>query len=422
MLTPPPSATAAKSRFWLVTLLFLVIAIAAIDRGSLSVAAPVLSRDYDLSPARLGLLLSAFFWSYALLQVVGGWLVDRFSAAWVLTGGVIVWSLATMSSGFTTTIGALFAFRLLLGAGEATLYPALSKAIASTFAPKDRGLPNALMDAGVKIGSALGLLLGGLLLARFGWRGLFFVLGGASLAWLLPWLLWNRRFGLPAAPVRQDRTKAETGPGVGKILARREFWGATIGSCSFGYAYFFLLTWLPTYLVRERHLSLEAMAIIGSAPYWVSAAVSVLGGWVSDTLIRRGKSPTMVRKSIVVSGLLLSTIALPSVFVADLGVSIGLMCLAYVALGIFGSNYWTISQTLAGPEAVGRWVGLQNALGGATGIIAPLVTGLIVQVTGNFQFAFVVAAVIAVIGAASYLFLVGAVEPLDWGRPREKHE
>jgi ACS family glucarate transporter-like MFS transporter len=156
------------------------------------------------------------------------------------------------------------------------------------------------------------------------------------------------------------------------------------------------------------------MAFLGSAPYWVSALVSVIAGWVSDALIRKGRSATLVRKSMVVVGLLLSTAVLPAAFVPDVGVAIGLICLAYVALGVFGSNYWTISQTLAGSTAVGKWVGLQSALGGATGIAAPLVTGLIVQTTGNFQLAFIVTAVVTVIGAASYLFAVGPVVPLSW--------
>lgn len=419
------SSTAELShagRVLLVGLLFLVIVIAAVDRGSLSVAAPVLSGEFKLQPAQVGLLLSAFFWSYALLQIAGGWLVDRLKVVWVLAGGVALWSLATFCSGFAATATSLFVLRLLLGAGEAALYPSLSKAIARTFAPADRGLPNALMDAGVKIGSALGLLLGGLLTARFGWRGLFFVLGGASFAWLLPWLIWNARFGLPTASPEEVAAETSAGPGILDILRRREFWGASAGSCSFGYAFFFLLTWLPTYLVKERHLSLETMAFLGSAPYWVSAVVSIAAGWASDALIRRGGSQTRIRKTIVVVGLLLSTVAMPAAFVPDVGVCIGLLCLAYVALGIFGSNYWTISQTLAGPGAVGKWVGLQNALGGATGIAAPLTTGFIVQATGSFHLAFIVAAVIAVVGAASYLFVVGPVEPLDWRSSRELHE
>ncbi len=416
--SPPLGRT---GRVLLVGILFLVIVIAAIDRGSLSVAAPVLSKEFALQPAQMGLLLSAFFWSYAILQITGGWLVDRFKVFWVLAGGVALWSLATLSSGFATTATGLFVLRLLLGAGEAALYPSLSKAIATTFAPEDRGLPNALMDAGVKIGSALGLLLGGLLTVQFGWRGLFFILGAASFAWLVPWVVWNKAYGLPA-PAPKTKVKPDDGPGFLDILRRREFWGASVGSCSFGYAFFFLLTWLPTYLVNERHMSLHTMAFLGSAPYWVSAIVSIFAGWGSDALIRKGGSPTTVRKSIVVVGLLMSTVAMPAAFVSSTALCIGLLCLAYVALGIFGSNYWTISQTLAGPAAVGKWVGLQNALGGATGIAAPLVTGIIVQATGSFHLAFIVAAVIAVIGAASYLFVVGPVEPLDWQRSRELNE
>ena len=203
-----------------------------------------------------------------------------------------------------------------------------------------------------------------------------------------------------------------------EILSCRDAWGTFIGAGCYTYAYFFLLTWLPTYLVKERHLSLEMMGVLGSVPYWAAGVAAVTAGWASDRWIRRGGSPTVVRKTVVVFGLLLSIAALPSAVVADLSVSIWLLSVAYVAFGIFASNLWAISQTLAGPLATGKWAGLQNCLGAVTGIIAPLLTGYIVQSTGSFYLAFLFTACLAVIGALSYLFVVGRVAPIDWAARR----
>lgn len=159
---------------------------------------------------------------------------------------------------------------------------------------------------------------------------------------------------------------------------------------------------------------LQAMAILGSAPYWASAAAAVSAGWASDALIRKGHSVTLVRKSVMVSGLLSSVLALPSAFVQNMTLSVWLLSFAYIAFGLFASNLWAVSQTLAGPLAAGKWAGLQNCFGAMTGIAAPMVTGFIVQATGSFRMAFVVTAILAVAGAASYLFIVGPIAQIDW--------
>jgi ACS family D-galactonate transporter-like MFS transporter len=404
-----PSTVSTAGRSTLILLLFAVAIISYVDRGSLSIAAPLLARDFGLSPTQLGVLLSSFFWIYALLQISAGWLVDRGSAKFVLAGGVALWSMATLSSGLAQGIGSLIAARLVLGAGEAVMFPCFAKLCATAFAPADRGLPNAILDAGTKIGPALGVLVGGLLIAAHGWRILFFVLGGCSLLWLVPWLIWGADLRTPAWA--QSNGAA---PSLAELLRTRDVWGTLLGAGSYTYAYFFLLTWLPTYLVRERHLSLQQMAVLGSVPYWAAAVAAILAGWGSDALIRRGHSATVVRKSVIVTGLLLSVVALPSAFVADISLSIWLLSLAYVAGGIFASNLWAVSQTLAGPAAAGKWAGLQNCFGAITGILAPVITGLIVQGTGSFRLAFAVPAALAVGGAASYLFLVGPIREIDW--------
>lgn len=416
-----PGRRPAPALAALVGLLFLVGLISYIDRGSLSIAAPVLIKEAGLSAVQMGVLLSAFFWSYAALQIPAGWVVDRYPVAWVLGLGVALWALATLLTGFAAALNTFILLRLLLGAGEAVLFPCLSKVMAQTFPAERRGLPNSIIDAGTKLGPALGVFCGALLVAHFGWRVLFIVLGGASLVWLLPWIAWSR-FYAPKSASRPDAGPAgedanrQAGPRMIDIFRSRDFWGVTVGSSIYSYAFYFFLTWLPTYLVRERHLSLQAMAVLGAAPFLASACASMIGGWLSDALIQRGVSQTLVRKSAVGGGLLLSMAGLPAALVSDVGASVWLLSITYVAFGIFGSNFWAISQTLAGPGAAGKWIGAQNAISAIAGIVAPLLTGVVVEATGSFVMAFTITAALATIGAAAYAFMVGPIAPLDWPR------
>ena len=406
--TDAKSSVTTRAQWIVVALLFLSAAINFIDRGSLSIAAPALTSEFSLSPSQMGLLLSAFFWSYAFCQIFAGWLVDRYSVAWVFGIGYLVWSAATLLSGFAGTVTTLFALRLLLGIGESVAFPAYSKIIVAAFPTEKRGLPNALVDAGTKLGPAIGSLIGGFLLADYGWRVLFIVLGTGSLLWFIPWVVWAPRTSAAAQAARRG------GPGIVDILRKREAWGTFIGAFSYTYAYFFLLTWLPSYLVQERHLSLSRMGVLGSIPFVMSAIAAVACGWASDAWIRRGGSPTKVRKTFVVAGLLLSMTTLPSAIVPSLTASMLLLNLSYIAFGMYASNHWAITQTLAGPEAAGKWSGIQNTIGAMAGVIAPIVTGWIVETTGGFFWAFLSPAALAIVGACSYLFVVGPVAPVRW--------
>ena len=299
--------------------------------------------------------------------------------------------------------------RLLLGAGESVAFPCYSKVIAAGFPTGQRGLPNSLLEAGTKLGPALGSLVGGWLVADYGWRVMFFVLGLGSLLWLIPWTIWAPR---PGPSSHQSTSHLVVGMAV--IIRRRDAWGTFIGNFCYTYAYYFLLTWLPFYLVSERHVSLSAMGVIGSIPFWGSAVSAVVCGWASDRWIRRGGSPTRVRKTFVVCGMLLSTIMVPAALVKDLTLSIVLLSIAYAAFGMYASNHWAITQTLAGPAAAGTWTGLQNTIGNLSGILAPIITGLIVSKTGSFYWAFVSPAILALVGVCCYLFLVGPVAPVRW--------
>jgi MFS family permease len=205
--------------------------------------------------------------------------------------------------------------------------------------------------------------------------------------------------------------------GICDILKKRDAWGTFIGNFCCNYAYYFLLTWLPTYLVTERHLSMEMMGIVGSIPFWGSALSSVVAGWASDRWIAKGASPTRVRKTFVVTGLATASLILPAGMTPNLTVSIGLLVVVYLAFGLFSSNHWAITQTLAGREASGKWTGLQNAIANLGGVIAPFLTGLILSKTGSFFLAFLSSAFVVLIGAASYLFIVGEVREVRWAPP-----
>jgi MFS transporter, ACS family, D-galactonate transporter len=397
--------------WWLLTLLVISICINYIDRANLSAAAEDLALELTLGPKEMGILLSSFFWTYAAFQIPAGWLIDRYNVYWVYGAGYFVWSAATALTGLANTYSVIFALRLLLGLAEAVAYPAYSKIIASGFPESKRGLPNALIDAGSKLGPFLGLLIGGGIIAAYGWRWMFIYIGGLSLLWLIPWV-WVIRKGGKLTMAASAQTTG--GPGLLEIFTKAPAWGTFIGLLGWNYAWYFMLTWLPSYLRRERAYSAELMATLGSIPFLAVAASSVFGGWFSDYLITRGSSPTVVRKGFIVIGCSGALLLFPAVVVRDPTVSIVLLTSACLVFGLFTSNVWAVTQSLAGASAAGKWTGIQNTFGNLSGIIAPSLTGWIVAETGSFYWAFGVACGALLMSALSYIVLVRKVAPIQW--------
>ena len=397
----------------LLALIGLSVFINYIDRGNLSIAAPMLQDELHLGPERLGFLLSAFFWTYAALQPIYGWLVDRLNVYWLFAGCFALWSLATASTALVHGFALLFILRLCVGLGEAVSFPSYSKIIALNFAEEHRGLANGILGAGLSVGPGFGVLLGGTLMARFGWRPFFMALGLGSLLWLPLWIRFMPRGNVIPPSDRQSS------PSILQFISLKCAWGSCIGLFSGNYINYFLLTWLPYYLVRERHFSLVQMARLAGTGYLLSAATSSLAGWLSDRWILAGGTPTVVRKTFAGGGTALTGILLcTSSFVANPKVFGPLLLLAIACFGLAISNVWSISQTLAGPRAAGRWVGFQNGFGNMAGVIVPIITGAAVRYTGHFNAAFVALAGVALVGAFGYTVLIDRVEQVVWRAPR----
>jgi len=405
LATPVPRALHLRP---VLALMALSIFINYIDRANFSIVAPLLKDELHISAAELGLLLSAFFWTYAVATLVSGWLIDRFEVSWVLACGFFMWSATTAATGLVHGFTGLFVVRLVLGVGAAVALPAYSKIIQRYISIQYRGIANACIAAGVFLGPTAVALAGGPLVTRFGWRLCFMVFGVASLVWLLPWLRMM--------PQGQGTVAANSGPvpSTAQILRQRSAWGTFVGLFCGQYYFYFLITWLPYYLVRNRGFSTEAMATTAGGAFLGMAVCTLLAGWLSDLWIKRGRSPTVVCKTMVGGGLGLTSVIALAPVVSSQPLSIALLVLACMSLGVCYSNTWAVTQTLAGPHAVARWSGMKNFVGNLAGIVAPVITGFLVQRKGEFSQAFLVVGGIALIGGTSWTLLVGRVQPVKW--------
>jgi MFS family permease len=393
----------------LVVLLAAAMLMNYADRGSLSIVAPVLQDAFHIDNWWMGVVLSAFFWSYALSQPLAGWVTQRFPPRIVLAAGVGLWSLATIGCGLVSSLAMLFVMRLLLGIGESVIFP-VNACIFSQSAEDQRGRANATTAVGSYLGPSLGTFAGGLILAALGWPAVFWVLGGVTLLWVVPWLALSRRLLGSCAEPHPDPAEYRD------IVRQPGLWGASLGQFCYSYQFYLVLTWMPLYLVKAQHFSIRQMTGIGVAVYVCQAISAALTGLISDRLIARGASSTAVRKGFLIAGLT-GTGASLTLIGAMPGASVPLLILSGFFTGLSGPMVFTIGQSLAGPRAGGRWMGFQNMVGNFAGIVAPMVTGFIASRTSSFAPAFVLAGAMSIIGVLSWWLLVGPVRAVEW-RPR----
>ena len=402
------TTTEKRTPIALVALLSFALLINYVDRGSIGIAAPLIQTEFNLSPSQMGWVLAAFFWAYAPMQPLMGWLADRIGAERVLVSGFCVWSIATVLTGLATGFVMLFAFRLLMGTGESVAYPSAAKLLATHVETRHRARSMGTVVLGAIVGLTLGAFLGGWLLGHYGWRAMLITLGGAPLLWLIPWFgLWGRR--TIAAPA-----VAQAGPTTITVLRQRALWGGMLGSFCISYAFTFCLTWMPLYLVQERGMSLTTMTQVAGSTFIADGIGLLLSAWIVDKWIARGGSANVAYKTVlsvssagVAASLFLCTVVGPTGAVVAL--------LATGVLDGLNSPLWgSLAQTFAGPQASGRWMGMQNSVANASGMVAPVVTGYLVQQTGNYSAAVLVSAFVGLIGLVAWLVVLPRVQPIDW--------
>ncbi|HKS54428.1 MAG TPA: MFS transporter [Steroidobacteraceae bacterium] len=402
------TTTTKRTPIALVALLSFALLINYIDRGSIGIAAPLIQTEFNLSASQMGWVLAAFFWAYAPMQPFMGWLADRIGAERVLVTGFCVWSIATVLTGLATGFVMLFVFRLLMGTGESVAYPSAAKLLATHVETKHRARSMGSVVLGAIVGLTLGAFLGGWLLAHYGWRAMLITLGGAPLLWLIPWFrLWGRR--TTSAPAM-----AQAGPTTITVLKQRALWAGMLGSFCISYAFAFCLTWMPLYLVQERGMSLTAMTTVAGLTFIADGVGLLISAWIVDKWIARGGSANVAYKTVltissagVAASLFLCTV------VGPMGAVIAL--LATGVLDGLNSPLWgSLAQIFAGPQASGRWMGMQNSVANASGMVAPVVTGYLVQQTGNYSLALIVSAFVGLLGLVAWLIVLPPVRPIEW--------
>ncbi|ERK12350.1 D-galactonate transporter [Pantoea sp. AS-PWVM4] len=415
------SARKGKFRFIILTVLSVSIAINYIDRAAMSVAIPFMSQELHFSPTDSGLLLSAFFWSYVLFQLPGGWLVDKLGPRITFALSSLGWGLATAACGLASSIAALVGFRFVLGAVEAPSYPASSSTVTRWFPRQERSFAAATFNNGSKIGGTLAIPIISFLIALVGWRMTFVISGLVAVVWALAWYLWYRdpreHKAVSAEEVafieaNQDPQNGEP-MSVRQLLAQRTVQAMMAGFFCINFVSYFFFTWFPTYLVETFHLSLMKFGLLGMLP----GIAAIVGGWcgglLSDSLVRRGYSLSVARKIPLVGGMLGSATIGLAAFSPTVGLALSALCFANFAATFASAALWALPSDVAPNRAnVATIGGIQNMAANLAGIISPILIGVIMQFTHSFVIPLEIAGVIGVVGALVYAFWLPRVQPM----------
>ena len=395
------------NRIITVSLLFGAQLCSYMIRYTLSIVAPTLMTLYHLSPQTMGYILSGWNWSYTAGLLFVGPAVDRFGAWIVMGSGSVVWGVSTIALPVATTATSLFLLRTIFGFGHSMLIPAGASAISRRFNVKERTRAVAIAFTGNQVGLAAGATVAAFLLAHLGWQAVFYGVGGASLLFTLAWFAFypDQRIGRLAAPSGGIRRISWL-----SLLRYRSTWGIAFGQMGYLYAYFFFVSWLPGYLVLERKMTLLESGIAAALPFWVGMLGTLGGGWLGDHLIQRGVTTTVSRKSIIGAGLMTATVlVVVAAYTAQSWLAVALLTLCVASLRLTTGSVNSLPIDLAPPAAVASLTSIQNVFGSIGGLLAPIVTGRIVTLTGSFVTSLLVAGGMALFGAISYLFIMGDI-------------
>lgn len=410
----PPAAFAvpvSNARRWsIVALIFTASMINYMDRATLSMALPIMSQDLSFSPAAKGVLTSAFFWSYALMQIPIGWCADRFNLKWLYAAMFILWSLACGTTGLAGSLATLVALRIVLGFGESIYLPGGIKIVSLLFHPKNRGLPSGLFDSGTRTGLVLdGILLPWLIVA-YGWRNMFLIVGFSCLIWLIPWVVIY-----PSHLRSGNSTPKPSEPPVDfrrllQLFRNRNLLGICIGFFCFDYFWYVVLMWLTDFLYKAHRLPLKQAGFYAALTYFIFAVCEPAGGWLADRLIARGWDETRTRKGMVTLAFLTGLLMIPAAYVADAHLAVALI-FGSALVGLATGNLHVILQSCAPPHEVSVWTGVENFAGNFAGGLAQFAMGLTLGWWGSYFPGFALAAIILALGSLAYLFIVGQLKP-----------
>lgn len=407
-----------KKRVWIYAFLFTLTLINYVDRVSLSVASKVLKEEFDISPIAMGYLFSSFVWLYFIALIPMGYLVGKFGPKKVNGYGIGVWSVATACTALSTGFISLLTCRLIMGAGEATTYPAGARVIREWMPLKERGMATAVFHSGSLVGPAVGAIGFGWLITAFGWRVAFVVAAALGFVWLAAWLKWydhpskapwlsdeERREINEHAPTASGGQTVVASLGLAGLARSRSMWAIALSHGCAVYATYFFLTWLPTYLQAEKGLTVMSSGIYTAIPYLGAAVLAIIIGRISDSVVNPESARTGQRRVVVASVLLASAViflvpALDSTWAILFVITLSLAtCASAISL-----NLSLVNDLVSSEDDVGTAAGFITAVGNLFGLLAPIVTGYVVAGTGRFAPAFVVVGVLLVVGAMLSMF------------------
>ena len=420
------NVNATRIRWWIAGLMWLAIAINYIDRTVLSAAAPHLINELKLDPEMMGIIMAAFFWSYALLQIPAGWFADRFGQKKGLGLAVGWWSAATMVMGLATGFKSLLALRLALGIGEAAAYPSNAGITARWFPDRERATVSGLFDSASKFGSAVAMPLIVWMIYMFDWRLTFLLIGVLGLVWLVAWYFIysenpeeHKYISSSEVSLIRDGQKNRHGDKTikpirwYKLLRYRNIWAMCLGFFTINYTSYFFITWLPTYLIKEKGMGFLAMGMAAALPLICGMVFEVAAGWASDRVADSGRlSLTATRKLFLTIGLVMALCIGFAPLTHSVYMTVFLLCVAKSGTTVAASQVWALPGDVAPKNSVSIVAGLQNTVSNFGGAIGPIVTGAIVGATGHFTWALVFSAALVLLGIFNYLFLLGKVEPI----------
>ncbi|HTI14639.1 MAG TPA: MFS transporter [Dictyobacter sp.] len=415
-----------KKRWAIGLLMAIGIVINYLDRTNISVATKPLETQFHLSAGQMGLLLSSMAWSYALVQIPIGVVLDKIGVKWLMRVGTIIWSIATLMTALVSGMGLIILSRVLLGVAEAPAYPGASKATGYWFPRQERGLASSLFDGAAKFSNVIGVPLIAFIVTEWGWRGGFYATALLSIIYAGAYWLWYRNpqedkslskeeyaFILEGGAQNEGEASGGIFRNLGYLLARRKVWGLTIGFAAYGYVFYLFLTWLPGYLETQMHMSILKSGWYTVIP-WMFATVAdiLIGGWLVDYLIKRGFNATRVRKTLLVLGMILGLAVIGAAFTTNPNVAVIWISIALSGLAFSAPVGWSIPALIAPKGTVGMLGSIMNFMNNAMGVVAPIVTGFIVGGTGSFSVGFIVAAIVLAVGIICYLFVLGDLEPI----------